>query len=126
MQQRHILSQPPVDAARAVAILGNTTDAFNQIWHLPTDRTPLTGKQWVELFAKLMNKEPRLFVIPNWLLGLMGIFIPVFREFKEMVYQYDRDYVFNSSKFEKRFNYVPVSPENGIAQLLTELKATDK
>jgi nucleoside-diphosphate-sugar epimerase len=114
------------DAARAVALLGNTTDAYNQIWHLPTDRTPLTGKQWVELFAKLMNKEPRLFVIPNWLLTLMGIFIPVFREFKEMVYQYDRDYIFNSSKFEKKFNYVPLSPENGIAQLILELKATNK
>ncbi len=113
-----------VDAARAVALLGNTTDTFNQIWHLPTDRTPLTGKQWVELFAKLMNKKPRLFVIPNWLLALMGIFIPVFREFKEMLYQYDRDYIFNSSKFEKKFNYVPLSPENGIAQLIVELKAT--
>ena len=28
------------DAARAVALLGNTPDAFNQVWHLPTDKNP--------------------------------------------------------------------------------------
>jgi nucleoside-diphosphate-sugar epimerase len=110
------------DAARAVAILGNTPDAYNQIWNLPTDRTPLTGEQWVELFGKLMQKEARVRVIPVWMLAILGLFIPVFREFKEMIYQYDRDYVLNSSKFEKRFRYVPVHPEEGIAQLLTDLK----
>jgi nucleoside-diphosphate-sugar epimerase len=113
------------DAARATALLGNTADAFNQVWHLPTDQSPLTGKQWVELFASLLNKESRLFVIPDWMLTLMGIFVPVFREFKEMIYQYDRDYIFNSRKFEKRFNYVPVSPEKGIAQLILKLKEID-
>jgi hypothetical protein len=25
------------DAAKATAILGNTPDAYNQVWHLPTD-----------------------------------------------------------------------------------------
>ena len=111
------------DAARATAILGNTPDAFNQIWNLPTDRTPITGAQWIELFARLMNKEPRLMVIPLWLLAIMGMFIPVFREFKEMVYQYDRDYIFNSSKFEQRFRFVPVRPEEGIKQLISELES---
>jgi nucleoside-diphosphate-sugar epimerase len=113
------------DAARATAMLGNTSDAFNQVWHLPTDRTPLTGQQWVELIARLMNKEPRVFVIPVWLLTLMGLFVPVFREFKEMIYQYDRDYIFNSSKFENRFNYKPIPPEQGMAQLISELGAPD-
>lgn len=32
------------DAARATALLGNTPDAYNQVWHLPTGQTPLTGK----------------------------------------------------------------------------------
>jgi hypothetical protein len=69
-----------------------------------------------------MKKEARVKVIPIWMLAILGLFIPVFREFKEMIYQYDRDYVLNSSKFEKRFRYVPVHPEEGIGQLLTDLK----
>ncbi len=38
-----------------------------------------------------------------------------------MIYQYEQDYVFNSSKFEKRFGYVPQKPEEGIARLITLL-----
>jgi len=109
------------DAARGVAMLGNTPDSYNQVWNLPTDRTPLTGHQWIGLFARLMHKESRMMVIPVWMLTITGMFIPVFREFKEMIYQYDRDYIFNSSKFEKRFNYTPLKPEEGIARLIVEL-----
>lgn len=105
------------DAALATALLGNTADAYNQVWHLPTDRTPLTGKDWVALFAKAMKVEPRVRVLPQWLLGILGIFIPVMKELKEMSYQYANDYVFDSSKFEKRFNFVPTPPEESVMEI---------
>ena len=111
-----------LDAAKATALLGNTPDAYNQVWHLPTDRTALlTGKEWVEMVARIMNKKPRYSIIPKWMLSLMGLFIPLFRELSEMVYQYDRDYIFNSSKFEKRFGYSPVNPEEGMKALISSL-----
>lgn len=91
------------DAGKATALLGNTPDAYNQLWHLPTDRSQLTGKQWIELFARQMNVEPKYQVLPIWMMGVLGIFVPILKEFKEMAYQYDRDYVFDSSKFERRF-----------------------
>jgi len=111
-----------MDAARATALLGNTIEAYNQVWHLPTDRTPLTGKQWIELVAFIANRPPRYSVIPKWMLSLMGIFAPLFRELSEMVYQYDRDYVFNSDKFEKRFGITPVNPSEGMSLLIASLK----
>jgi len=110
------------DGAKATAILGNTPDAFNQIWHLPTSNQRLTGQQWIELIAGIMNKNPRFTVIPVWMLRLIGLFVPLFREFAEMTYQYDRDYIFNSSKFEKRFGYEPLSPEQGMVQLMKTLE----
>lgn len=98
------------DAGKATALLGNTPDAYNQVWHLPTDRSQLTGKQWIELFARQMNVEPQYQVLPTWMMGVLGIFVPVLKEFKEMAYQYDRDYVFDSSKFERRFpDFKPTS-----------------
>ena len=39
------------DAAKATAQLGNTPDAYNQVWHLPTTKEQITGRQWIELFA---------------------------------------------------------------------------
>jgi nucleoside-diphosphate-sugar epimerase len=110
------------DAAKATAILGNTPDAFNQVWHLPSDETPLTGKQWIELFAKELNVEPKYTVLPIWMFNIIGIAMPVMKEFKEMAYQYDRDYFFDSSKFEKRFKFKPISPEEEVKLVVWDLK----
>jgi hypothetical protein len=35
-----------------------------------------------------------------------------------MLYQYDRDYVFDSSKFEERFNFEPTSYTDGISRIV--------
>ena len=110
------------DAAKGTAILGNTPSAYNQIWHLPTDNTRITGKQWIELFADKLNVKPKFMVVPVWMTGVLGIFIPMMRELKEMMYQYDRDYFFNSSKFEKTFQYKALTPEQAIDKLLERLE----
>lgn len=112
-----------VDAAKATALLGNTPDAYGQIWHLPTDKTPLTGKHWIELMAKVLDTTPSHQVLPKWLMGILGIFVPVMKEFKEMAYQNDRDYFFDSSKFEKRFDLTPTPPEQAIREVVVALKA---
>jgi nucleoside-diphosphate-sugar epimerase len=110
------------DAARGTAILGNTPDAFNQVWHLPTDSSRLTGRQWIELVAGALNVSPRYSILSPFMLGLLGIFIPVLKEVKEMAYQYDRDYFFDSSKFNRRFSYTPVAPREAMEHLLAELR----
>lgn len=109
------------DAGKAVAILGNTPDAYNQVWHAPSIREKLTQRQWVGLFAKEMGAEAKIRVLPIWMMGVLGLFIPIMKELKEMAYQYDRDYYFNSDKFEKRFGYQPVSAEEAVKQLVAQL-----
>jgi nucleoside-diphosphate-sugar epimerase len=47
------------DLAKGTAILGNTKEAYNQIWNLPTDTQKITGEQWIELFAKEMNTSSK-------------------------------------------------------------------
>ena len=113
----HTFTYTP-EAAKATALLGNTPDAYNQVWHLPTSRKPLTGKDWINLFAQELKTEPKLTVIPRWMVGILGLFMPIMRELKEMLYQYDRDYVFDSSKYEKCFNYTPVPPEEAVRAIV--------
>ena len=55
---KHSLTYTP-DAGKGTAILGNTESAYNQIWHLPTDRSVLTTRRFVELAAKELGIEPR-------------------------------------------------------------------
>ncbi len=115
VNKKHSFTYTP-DAAKATALLGNTPDAFNQVWHMPTAPNPPTGRQWIGLFARGMSTAPRYSVLPTFLLRLLGVFVPVMRELHEMAYQYDRDYVFDSSKFEKRFSFHPTPYQQGVRE----------
>ena len=116
--KKHTFIYTP-DAAKATAILGNTPEAFNQVWHLPADDKSLTGDEWVALFNKEMNTSKKVMVLPMFMLKLLGIFIPLMREMPEMMYQYDRDYFFDSSKFKSHFNFNPTTYEMGVREIVT-------
>lgn len=105
------------DAATATALLGNTEDAYGQTWHLPTAKNPLTAKEWVELAAKELGVAPKYRIVGKGMVRLLGLFIPVMKESYEMLYQYDKDYVFNSDKFDKRFNFIPTSYQDGMREI---------
>ena len=113
VNKKHSFTYTP-DAARGTAILGNTDSAYNQIWHLPTNRNVLTGKEFIELAAKAMGVKPEYMVVKKWMAKMLGLFIKVIKESVEMLYQNDSDYLFDSTKFEKTFNYKPISYEEGI------------
>lgn len=113
---KHSYTYTP-DAGKATALLGNTAEAYNQTWHLPTASNPYTGKEWVEQIAEELNQKPRYRTASKFVVRLLGLFMPVMRESVEMMYQYDRDYVFNSDKFEKRFNMEPTSYIEGIREV---------
>ncbi len=111
-----------LDAARGTALLGNTPEAFGLVWHLPTDKNALPWKEWVELFAKEINTLPRYSVLPEFMLGMLGLFIPLMRELKDMNYQNVSDYVFTSEKFEKYFHYTPMAPAEGVKWVVEQLR----
>jgi nucleoside-diphosphate-sugar epimerase len=102
------------DAAKAVALLGNTPEAYNQVWHLPTSAERWTGKDFINHIAKQINVKPRYYILSKFMISLFGIFSPTLKELKEMQYQNDRDYFFDSSKFNKRFSFDPTAYEKGI------------
>lgn len=110
------------DAGKATAILGNTESAYNQVWHLPTDKNILTGKEFIELTAKAFGVEPKYTVLKKWMIKMVGIFVPVVKESVEMLYQNEYDYLFDSTKFEKAFNFKPTSYQDGIAATVNSMK----
>lgn len=109
------------DLAKGTAMLGNTADAFNQIWNLPIDPNKLTGKEWINLFANELNCEPKYSVLPNWLLKTLGAFVPIMGELAEMNYQYDRDYYFDSSKFNEYFKFRPTTNEMAVKEAVKQI-----
>jgi nucleoside-diphosphate-sugar epimerase len=114
------------DAAKGTALLGNTAEAYNQVWHLPTSAEKLTMRDWIQLFADELKVAPKVLVLPKPMVSILGIFVPILREFKEMIYQYDRDYFFNSSKFEKRFNFKPTPAKEAVKWIVENVKPSKK
>ena len=110
------------DMAKGFAMLGNTEDAYNQIWNLPTSDEKITGEQWIQLFAKEMKVDNSFTTLPAWGIKILGLFIPILRETHEMLYQYDRDYFFDSSKFNKHFNFTPTTNEIAVKQVVESLR----
>lgn len=117
VDKKHSFTYTP-DAAKATAILGNDDKACNQVWHLPTAGNPLTGKEWIEAFATEMNVSPKYMVAGKTIIQILGLFNSMMKEFVEMLYQYDRDYVFDSSKFEKAYNFKPTSYIDGVKNVV--------
>lgn len=110
---KHSFTYTP-DAAKATALLGNTPDAYGQVWHLPTESRNITGREIITMTAKEMGAEPKISILPKFMLLPLGIFIPVMNEMREMMYQYDRNYFFDSSKFTRRFGIIATPYEEGI------------
>jgi nucleoside-diphosphate-sugar epimerase len=110
------------DAGKATALLGNTDDAYNQVWHVPTTKEKLTTRQWIKLIAEDIGTKPKMQKIPTWMLRVIGLFNPLIKEFPEMLYQNEMDYVFDSSKFEKRFDIKATPPKEGVKIMVDYLK----
>jgi nucleoside-diphosphate-sugar epimerase len=116
----NFISMP--DAAKATALLGNTKDAYNQTWHLPTDQTRYTGQDWINIIAELTETNPKVSRLSPGMISFIGIFNSFMKEFREMNYQYDRDYFFDSSKFEKKFNYKPETARKAAEEIIKQIK----
>lgn len=121
-KKKHSFIYTP-DAGKATALLGNTPSAFNQVWHLPTDKNTMTGKEFIELAAKAFDTKPDYMVLKRWMVKMAGLFNPIIKESIEMLYQNEVDYIFDSSKFEKTFRFQPTPYETGINETARSFKA---
>jgi nucleoside-diphosphate-sugar epimerase len=122
---KHSFTYTP-GAGKATTLLGNTDDAFNQIWHLPTASNPPSGKEWIEMVASEMGVKPNYRTAPRFFVQIMGWFSPVMKEIAEMLYQNDRDYIFDSKKFENRFKFKPTPYDEGIREIVKHDYASAK
>lgn len=114
----HTFTYTP-DAGRTVAIAGNTPSAYNQTWHALTSSEKITGDDYIRIAYEILNKQYKSPMVMSKLgVRLLGLFVPVLREFVEMMYQFENEYVFDSSKAEKAFNVKATPYKEGILETL--------
>ncbi len=91
------------DIARAVvSLLDAPDDAFGQAWHVPN--APIkTPREILDLAANSIGKKAKISALPSWMLPIIGLFVPMLREFSEIKYQLNKPYRVDTTKFGKRF-----------------------
>ena len=107
-----------IDCARALFLLSDCNECYNQVWHMPTYNPGITGKDFIELIAKELEVPANYMVLKKWMIKMAGFFDKTVRESFEMLYQSEFEYYFDSAKFNDYFNYNPVSYKDGIHETI--------
>lgn len=112
------------DASRALALLGNSPDAYGQTWHLPCCEERLTYAQFVSLACSVFEKEPSWSVLGKFALYIAGMFSKGPRELRELLPRYEADNLFDSSKFKMHFpDFRITTYRQGLESIFAEGKA---
>ena len=110
------------DASRALALLGNTPDAFGQTWHLPCCDDRSTYRQFVALASEVFGRDPAYSVVGKRTLAAAGPVSKKVREIRELLPRYEHDNLFDSTKFKRRFpEFVVTSYREGLGLIEAEL-----
>jgi nucleoside-diphosphate-sugar epimerase len=105
---QHSLNYLP-DVARALAILGARPEALGEVWHLPAAE-PVAGGAFVELIAAALGRPVKVTATSRLALRIAGVFDPRARESAEMLYQWERPFVLDASKFQRAFGPLEPTP----------------
>ena len=115
--KKHSFTYIP-DAGKATAFLALQESAWNQTWNLPTDPSYPSGRKITSILNRLLSKNAKLQVMSSMMISLLGLFIPVLKEVKELRYQSDQDYCLDSSKIEKAYGLKPTPIEQGLKECI--------
>jgi nucleoside-diphosphate-sugar epimerase len=97
------------DMARALVTLGERDEADGQVWHLPAAE-PLTGREFLTLLFEAIGHSPRMGVASRPMIRIGGLFNPLLRELRETLYQFERPFVSDASKFQHTFGPFEPTP----------------
>ncbi len=120
MDRVHAYTFTP-DIGRACVNLATSDKINGDVWHLPT-APAISAKEMSKMIALGMGTSEKVTPLRGTILSVLGIFIPILRELKEMMYQYDEDYRFSSDKYEKAFNEKPTSYQDGVRETVAFYK----
>lgn len=109
------------DASKAMALIGNTTSAYGQTWHLPCDDKRLTYKQFIGEIGNQLGRNIKYDILSWWVLKIGSFFDKNLKETQELLPRYAIDNIFESTKFRDNFpNFNVTSYQEGIRIIIDD------
>ncbi|HUX14099.1 MAG TPA: NAD-dependent epimerase/dehydratase family protein [Spirochaetia bacterium] len=112
------------DYGRAIADAALDPSAHNRTWIAPHDR-PIIRREFAQMFFRAAGKTGKISRIPNVLLSTVGFFVPMIREVKEMLYQFEMPFTVDDSEYRRHFHAEPVPLEEGVRRTIEWYLARD-
>ena len=113
------------DLARATILLANDESTFGQIWHIPAHNSSV--KELAELTSTIVRKPYKISSLGKIMVTIISLFVPILKEIRPLYYQYSRDYLIDSTKFEKQFSQFQKTPlKQALAETLEFYKSEIK
>lgn len=92
------------DFGRALVTLGERDEALGGVWHVPN--APTTSlRRFVEMVFADLDWPARVQVPPRLAVMVLAVFNPTLRAVTEQLYQVDRPWIVDSTKFERAFGW---------------------
>ncbi len=102
------------DFGKALVILGEREEALGRAWHVPNDRPQITQRQFAELVFAETGHPVKASGMGKTMMRIGGLFIPGARETVEMMYEFEKPFVVDSSQFERTFGVKATPIEEAI------------
>lgn len=104
------------DVARTLAMLGRDERAWGRPWLVPSNPPVSVREALRELSTAVGAPEPRLRVVPRWLLQTGGLVVPLLREVDGMLYQFDAPFEVDATETEQTFGIRPTNWDQLLAE----------
>jgi nucleoside-diphosphate-sugar epimerase len=105
------------DFARDLITLGDRDEASGEVWHVPNAET-ITTREFMEMMYGQAGSELKVRSGTRIPLTLMSWFNSQMRDALEVLYQFEKPFIVDHSKYEKTFGADPTPNEDAIAQTL--------
>ena len=111
------------DFGKALVILGERPEALGHAWHVPNDTPTLTQRQWMTQFYEEIGKPAKMSGMGKLMMMFGGLFIPNARESVEMMYEFEKPFIVDSSKFERTFQVTATPMRTAVRATLAWYRA---
>ena len=105
------------DFAWALTVLATRDEALGKVWHVPSAPT-ITVREMVANASELAGVPPRVSVAPSVLIRALGLLNPTMRAVAEVLYQVERPWVVDHSRFEAAFGSRVTPHRDGLQRTL--------
>lgn len=92
------------DFGKLLATLGTREESLGQIWFTPSP-APITQMELVRIMEEELGHKVKFMAAGKLMLSLLGLFAPTLRESVEMLYEWDKPFIMDSSKAQKAFGF---------------------